>query len=52
MGHCVASGGNLLQVIMWRGVAICYWLLCGELWYILGVIVWGEVVICYALLCG
>jgi len=32
MGYCVASGGNLLLVNVWRAVVICYWLLCGERW--------------------
>ena len=30
MGYCVTSGGNLLWVIEWRVVVICYGLLCGE----------------------
>jgi len=30
MGCCVASGGNLLWVIVWQEVVICYGLLCGE----------------------
>ena len=30
--YCVASGGNLLWVIVWRVVVICYGLLCGEWW--------------------
>ena len=29
MGYCKASGGNLLWVIVWRGVVIGYGLLCG-----------------------
>ena len=32
MGYCVASGGNLIWVIVWRVVVICYGLLCGEWW--------------------
>ena len=32
MGYCVASDGNLLRVIVWRVVVICYVLLCGEWW--------------------
>ena len=32
MGYCVASGGNLLWVIVWRVVVIYYGLLCGEFW--------------------
>ena len=31
-GYCVASGGNLLWVIMWRVVVTCYGLLCDEWW--------------------
>ena len=46
MGYCVASGRNLLWVIVWRVVVICYGffvrrvvvifsgLLCGEWWQI------------------
>jgi len=59
----VASGRNLLLVIVWRLVVICYWLLCGEWSYfvmgycvagggnLLWVIVWRVVVFCYGLLC-
>jgi len=32
MGYCVASGGNLLGVTVWRVAVICYGLLCGEWW--------------------
>ena len=32
MGYCVVSGGNLLWVVVWRVVVICYGLLCGEWW--------------------
>ena len=32
MGYCVVSVGNLLWVIVWRVVVICYGLLCGECW--------------------
>ena len=32
MGCGVASGGNLLWVIEWGVVVICYGLLCGERW--------------------
>ena len=32
MGYCVVSGGNLLWVIVWRVVVICYGFLCGEWW--------------------
>jgi len=31
IGYCVASGGNLVWVIVW-GVVVIYWLLCGEWW--------------------
>jgi len=63
MGHCVASGDNVLWVIVWQ-VVNCYGLLCGELWYfvmgycvaggdkLLWDIVWRVVVICYGILCG
>ena len=30
MGYCVATCGNLLWVIVWRVVVMCYRLLCGE----------------------
>ena len=30
MGYCVSSDGNLLWVIVWRVVVICYGLLYGE----------------------
>ena len=30
MGCCVESGGNLLWVVVWGVVVICYGLLCGE----------------------
>jgi len=30
MGYCVASGGNLLWVIVWHVVVNCYGSLCGE----------------------
>ena len=32
IGYSLASGGNLLWVIVWGVVVICYGLLCGELW--------------------
>ena len=32
MSYCVASGGNLLWVIVWRVMVICYGLLFGEWW--------------------
>jgi hypothetical protein len=32
IGYFVAIGGNLLRVIVWRVVGICYGLLCGEWW--------------------
>ena len=32
MGSCVASGGNLLCVIVGRVVLISYAILCGEWW--------------------
>jgi hypothetical protein len=32
MGYYVASGGNLLRVIVWRLVVIFYTLLCGVWW--------------------
>jgi len=32
MGYCLASSGNLLWVIVWRVVVICYELLFGEQW--------------------
>jgi len=32
MGCCVASGGNLLCIVVWRVVVICYGLLCDEWW--------------------
>jgi len=40
MSYFVASGDNLLWVIVWRVVVNCYGLL------------WGVVVTCYELLCG
>ena len=39
MGYCVASYVNLLRVILWRAVVICF-----------AVIVWRVLVICYGLL--
>jgi len=30
VSYCVGSGGNLLWVVVWRVVVICYGLLCGE----------------------
>jgi len=62
MGYCVASGGNLFWVIVWRVVLFCYGLLCVEWWYfvmgycvasggnLLWVILWGMMVICHELL--
>ena len=32
MGYCVGRGGNLLWVIVWRVVVICYGLFCGKWW--------------------
>ena len=32
MGYCVGSGGELLWVIVWGVMTICYGLLCGEWW--------------------
>jgi hypothetical protein len=32
MGYCVASGENLLWVIVWQVVGICYGLLRGRRW--------------------
>jgi hypothetical protein len=64
MGYYVASGGNLLWVIVWRLLVICYVSLCGDWWkFVMGycvagggkllwVIVWGVVAIFYGLLCG
>ena len=52
MGYCVANGGNLLWVIVWRVVVICYGLLCGKWCNLLWVIVWRVLVICYRLLFG
>ena len=52
MGYCVGSGNNLLWVIVWGVVVMCYGLLCGEWCILLWVIVWGVVVICYGLSCG
>jgi hypothetical protein len=52
MGYCVASGGNFVTGYCLASGGNFFWLLCGELWYILVVIVWREVVICYGSLCG
>ena len=50
MGYCVGSGGNLLWVIVWGVVVICYGKFCGECWYFImgyslasGVIFYGFV---------
>ena len=51
MGYCVASGGKLLWVIVWRVVVFVmgYCVVSvGNLW----VTLWRVVVICYGLLCG
>jgi len=32
MSYCVGNGGDLLWVILWRVVVICYGILCGEWW--------------------
>jgi len=32
MVYFVGSGGDLLWIIVWRVVVICYGLLCGEWW--------------------
>ena len=32
MGYCMGRGGNLLWVIVWGEVVICFGLLCGEWW--------------------
>ena len=47
MGYCVASGSNLLWVIVWRVVVICYGYCVASGGNLLKVIVWRVVVICY-----
>jgi len=52
----VRSFGDLLGVVVWGVVVICYGLLFGEWWVAFGdnwlwVIVWGVVVIYCGLMC-
>jgi hypothetical protein len=52
MGYCVMFGGNVLWVIVWGMVEICYGLFCSEWWDFVVMFCVVIVIKCYFLLCG